>query len=361
MATRRAPPQVEIQTEAPGLAPEEVESLISLPIESAVNGTPGVETVRSSSGVGISAVKVIFNWGTDIYQARQLVTERLQQASQKLPENIEPPQISPISSPIGTVLSYAFTIDSEQGKAKTDMMEVRQFVDLVVTNRLLAVPGVSQLITYGGDVRQYQVLVDPAKLKAFNVSLEQVTAAARKANNNAAGGFLMDPDKELLIRGIGRVTAIEDLQKSVVTARDGTPVLLRDIADVEIGAALKRGDGSFNTQPAVVVMVNKQPQADTPTVSRAVEAAMAELKPSLPANVKYTVTFRQQNFIDDAIQNVTSSLRDGTIIVLIILLMFLMNWRTAIITLSAIPLSVLIGMMILSFFGQGINTMTLGG
>ncbi len=355
-----APPQVEIQTEAPGLAPEEVESLISLPIESAVNGTPGVETVRSSSGVGISVVKVIFNWGTDIYQARQLVTERLQQASQKLPENIEPPQISPISSPIGTVLSYAFTIDSEEG-TKTDMMEVRRFVDLVVTNRLLAVPGVSQLITYGGDIRQYQVLVDPAKLKAFNVSLEQVTAAARKANNNAAGGFLIDPDKELLIRGIGRVTEIEDLQKSVVTARDGTPVLLRDIADVEIGAALKRGDGSFNTQPAVVVMVNKQPQSDTPAVSRAVEAAMAELKPSLPANVKYTVTFRQQNFIDDAIQNVTSSLRDGTIIVSIILLMFLMNWRTAIITLSAIPLSVLIGMMILNFFGQGINTMTLGG
>ncbi len=356
-----APPQVEIQTEASGLAPEEVESLVTLPIESAVNGTPGVETVRSSSGVGISVVKVIFNWGTDIYQARQLVTERLQQASQKLPENIEPPQISPISSPIGTVLSYAFTIDSEGGKTKTDMMEVRRFVDLVVTNRLLAVPGVSQLITYGGDIRQYQVLVDPAKLKAFNVSLEEVTTAARKANNNAAGGFLIDPDKELLIRGIGRVTAVEDLQKSVVTARDGTPVLLRDVADVKIGAALKRGDGSLNTEPAVVVMINKQPQADTPTVSRAIEAAMEELKPSLPANVKYTVTFRQQNFIDDAIQNVTSSLRDGTIIVSIILLMFLMNWRTAIITLSAIPLSVLIGMMILNFFGQGINTMTLGG
>ncbi|MGF1676107.1 MAG: efflux RND transporter permease subunit, partial [Rivularia sp. (in: cyanobacteria)] len=330
-----APPQVEIQTEAPGLAPEEVESLVSLPIESAVNGTPGVETVRSSSGVGISVVKVIFNWGTDIYQARQLVTERLQQASQKLPANIEPPQISPISSPIGTVLSYAFTIDGEAGKAKTDMMEVRRFVDLVVTNRLLAVPGVSKLTTYGGDIRQYQVLVDPAKLKAFNVSLEDVTAAATKANNNAAGGFLIDPDQELLIRGIGRITAIEDLQKSVVTARDGTPVLLRDIADVQIGAALKRGDGSFNTQPAVVILIDKQPQADTPTVSRAIEAAMAELKPSLPANVKYTVTFRQQSFIDDAIENVTSSLRDGTIIVSIILLMFLMNWRTAVITLSA--------------------------
>lgn len=356
-----APPQVEIQTEAPGLAPEEVESLVSLPIESALNGTPGVETVRSSSGVGISVVRIIFNWGTDIYQARQLVTERLQQASQKLPANIEPPQISPISNPIGTILTYAFTIDSEEGKTKTDMMEVRRFVDQVVTNRLLAVPGVSQLITYGGDVRQYQVLVDPVKLKAFNVSLEEVTIAARKANDNAAGGFLIDPDKELLIRGVGRVTGIEDLRKSVVTARDGTPVLLSDVADVQIGAALKRGDGSFNTQRAVVVLIDKQPQADTPTVNRAIEAAMAELKPSLPPNVKYTVTFRQQSFIDDAVKNITASLRDGTIIVSIILLMFLMNWRTAIITLSAIPLSVLIGMMILNFFGQGINTMTLGG
>lgn len=356
-----APPQVEIQTEAPGLAPEEVESLVTLPIESAVNGIPGVETVRSSSAVGISVVKIIFNWGADIYQARQLVTERLQQASQKLPANIEPPQISPISSPIGTILTYAFTIDPQAGATKTDMMAVRRFVDLVVTNRLLAVPGVSQLIAYGGDVRQYQVLVDPAKLAAFNVSLEQVTTAARKANNNAAGGFLIDPDRELLIRGIGRITAIEDLQKSVVTAQNGTPVLLRDIADVKISAEVKRGDGSFNTQSAVVVMVNKQPQADTPTATKAVEAAMEELKPSLPPNVKYTVTFRQESFIDDAIENVTSSLRDGTIIVSIILLMFLMNWRTAIITLSAIPLSVLIGMMILNLFGQGINTMTLGG
>ena len=314
-----APPQVEIQTEAPGLAPEEVESLISLPIESAVNGTPGVETVRSSSGVGISVVRIIFKWGTDVYRARQLVTERLQQVTQKLPENIEPPQISPISTPIGTVLSYAFTVNEDESKTDnaSNMMEVRQFVDLVVTNRLLAVPGVSQLIIYGGDIRQYQVLVDPNKLTAFNVSLEEVTTAARKANNNAAGGFLINPDQELLIRGLGRVTAIEDLQKSVVTARSGTPVLLKDVADVQIGAALKRGDGSFNTQPAVVVMVNKQPQADTPTVSKAVEMAMEELKPSLPKNVEYTVTFRQQNFIDDAIQNVTSSLRNGTIIVLI--------------------------------------------
>ncbi|MBF2009051.1 MAG: efflux RND transporter permease subunit, partial [Chlorogloeopsis fritschii C42_A2020_084] len=332
-----------------------VESLITLPIESAVNGTPGVETVRSSSAVGISVVKVIFKWGTNVYQARQLVTERLQQALQKLPEGVENPQISPISSPIGTVVQYAFTTET------TPMMEVRRLVDRDITNRLLAVPGVSQVIAYGGDVRQYQVLVDPAKLKAFNVTLEEVTAAATGANVNAAGGFLINPDQEIVIRGVGRIDSIEQLGNSAIAARNGTPILLKDIADVRIGAALKRGDGSLNGQRAIVVMVNKQPQYDTPTVTRAIEKAMEEVKAGLPKDVKVTETFRQNNFIDAAIENVTSSLRDGTIIVSIILLMFLMNWRTAIITLSAIPLSVLIGMMILGWFGQGINTMTLGG
>ncbi|WP_392408691.1 efflux RND transporter permease subunit [Chlorogloeopsis fritschii] len=350
-----APPQVEIQTEAPGLAPEEVESLITLPIESAVNGTPGVETVRSSSAVGISVVKVIFKWGTNVYQARQLVTERLQQALQKLPEGVENPQISPISSPIGTVVQYAFTTET------TPMMEVRRLVDRDITNRLLAVPGVSQVIAYGGDVRQYQVLVDPAQLKAFNVTLEEVTAAATGANVNAAGGFLINPDQEIVIRGVGRIDSIEQLGSSAIAARNNTPILLKDIADVRIGAALKRGDGSLNGQRAIVVMVNKQPQYDTPTVTRAIERAMEEVKAGLPKDVKVTETFRQENFIEAAIENVTSSLRDGTIIVSIILLMFLMNWRTAVITLSAIPLSVLIGMLILGWFGQGINTMTLGG
>ncbi|WP_414543434.1 efflux RND transporter permease subunit [Nostoc sp. CCY0012] len=350
-----APPQVEIQTEAPGLAPEEVESLITLPIESAMNGTPGVETVRSSSAVGISVVKVIFNWNTDVYQARQLVTERLQQAQQKLPEGVESPQISPITSPIATVLQYAFTSDT------LPLMEIRRLVDSDVTNRLLAVPGVSQVIAYGGDVRQYQVLVDPAKLQAFNVTLDQVTTAARNANVNAAGGFLINPDQELIIRGLGRIESIEELGKSAIASFNNTPVLLQDVADVRIGAGLKRGDGSLDGQPAVVVMVNKQPHNDTPTVTKAIEQAMTEVKAGLPADVVVTETFRQENFIAAAIHNVTSSLRDGIIIVCIILLMFLMNWRTAIITLSAIPLSVLIGMMILGWFGQGINTMTLGG
>jgi nickel/cobalt tolerance cation efflux system protein len=240
-------------------------------------------------------------------------------------------------------------------------MEVRRLVDRAVTNRLLAVPGISQVIAYGGDVRQYQVLVDPAKLAAFNVSLQQVTEAAAQANVNAAGGFLITPDQEEIIRGVGRIETIEQLAQSVVTARDGKPILLQDIASVQIGAALQRGDGSANGQRAVVVVINKQPLADTPTVTRAVEQAMAEIKAGLPKDVRVLETFRQNSFIESAIANVRDSLRDGIIIVSVILLMFLMNWRTAIITLSAIPLSVLIGLLILSWFGQGINTMTLGG
>ena len=350
-----APPQVEIQTEAPGLAPEEVESLITLPIESAVNGTPGVETVRSSSAVSISVVKVIFGWNTDVYQARQLVAERLQQVQDKLPEGVGTPQIAPISSPIGTILMYALTPQT------TSLMEVRRLVDRDVTNRLLAVPGVSQVIAYGGDVRQYQVLVDPAKLVAFDVSLQAVTEAAAAANVNAAGGFLTTPDQEMIIRGVGRLTSIDELGASVLPGRGGAPVLLRDVAQVSVGAALKRGDGSFNGDRAVIVVVNKQPMNDTPTVTRAVEQAMAEVKSVLPEDVTVTETFRQENFIEASIENVLGSLRDGIIIVSIILLLFLMNWRTAVITLSAIPLSILVGMIILNAFGQGINTMTLGG
>jgi CzcA family heavy metal efflux pump len=350
-----APPQVEIQTEAPGLAPEELESLVTLPIESAINGTPGVTAVRSSSAAGISVVKVIFNWDTDIYQARQLVTERLQQAQSKLPEGVETPQISPTSSPIGTVLQYAFTSQS------TSLMEVRRIVDWQVTNRLLAVPGVSQVVAYGGDVRQYQILVDPAKLRAFNVTLEDVEQAASAANVNAPGGYLITPDREKLIRGIGRIESIEELQQSVITARNGTPVKISDIADVQIGAAIKRGDGSFNGEKAIVVMINKQPQADTPTVTRAIEAAMSEIQAGLPKDIKVTPTFRQENYIDSSIENVREALIEGSIIVALILIPFLMNWRNLAICLTALPLSLLLGVLLLNWLGQGLNTMTLGG
>ncbi|MBW4561516.1 MAG: CusA/CzcA family heavy metal efflux RND transporter [Mojavia pulchra JT2-VF2] len=350
-----APPQVEIQTEAPGLAPEEVESLVTLPIESAINGTPGVTAVRSSSAAGISVVKVIFNWGNDIYQARQLVTERLQQAQSKLPAGVETPQISPTSSPIGTVLQYAFTSQT------TPLMEVRRIVDWQVTNRFLAVPGVSQVVAYGGDSRQYQVLVDPEELKAFNVTLADVEEATAAANINAPGGYLITPDREKLIRGIGRIESIAELQQSVITARNGTPVKISDVADVQIGAAIKRGDGSFNGEKAIIVMINKQPQADTPTVTRAIEQAIAEIKAGLPKDIKVTPTFRQENYIDASIENVREALIEGSIIVAIILIPFLMNWRNLAICLTALPLSLLLGIFLLNWLGQGLNTMTLGG
>ena len=362
-----APPQVEIQTEAPGLAPEEVESLVTLPIESAINGTPGVTDVRSSSAAGISVVKVIFKWDTDIYQARQLVTERLQQAQDKLPENVETPQIAPITSPISTVMMIAFTVEGtahttpKATLSGTSLMELRRIADWQITNRLLAVPGVSQVVVYGGDVQQYQVLVDPNKLQAFNVSLQAVTEAVEAANTNTAGGFLITPDKETLIRGIGRLETLDDLKQSVITARNGTPLRLLDVATVQIGAGVKRGDSSLNGKPAVVVLVNKQPLADTPTVTHAIEAAMQEIQTSLPPDIQVDVTFSQDNYIDASIENVRAALIEGSIIVALILIPFLMNWRNLLVCLVALPLSLLIGVLALNGLGQGLNTMTLGG
>ncbi|MGF1602200.1 MAG: efflux RND transporter permease subunit [Thermosynechococcaceae cyanobacterium] len=353
-----APPQVDIQTEATGLAPEEVESQITVPIESAVNGLPGVTTVRSSSKVGLSMVQVVFDQDADIYKARQSVTERLQQVTSQLPEGAHPPEISPLASPLGTVLQYAFTVN---GQGQTSLMDLRRIVEVTLSNQILSVPGVTDVTIYGGDERQEQVLVDPAKLRSRNVSLTEVTNAARGANSNAPGGFLIGGGQELLVRGIGQVQSISDLQTSVVKVKDGQPILLKDVAEVKTGAALKRGDGSFNGQLAVVMMVNKQPNVDTPTVTKAVEAVMQSLQPNFPADVQLAQTFRQANFIDTAVGNVSASLVQGIVIVSVIMLLFLMNWRTAMITLSAIPLSLLIGLMFMKAFGLGINTMTLGG
>ncbi|RUS94600.1 cation efflux system protein [Trichormus variabilis SAG 1403-4b] len=350
-----APPQVEIMTEAPGLAPEEVESLVTRPIESVINGTPGLETLRSASAVGLSSVRATFSLDTEIYRARQLVTERLQQARSQLPQGVDDPEVLPVSSPLGWTVKYAFTSET------TPMMEVWRIVNWQVKNRLLAVPGVSNIVIFGGDERQYQVLVNPDKLKAFNVSLDDVTKAAQAANANAPGGFLITPDQETLVRGVGRIESIEQLKKSVIKAKNGTPILLEQVADVQIGAALKRGDGSFAGKKAVILTVNKQPAADTPKVTKAVETAIEEIQVGLPKDVKITTTFRQEDFIEASLKNVEEALRDGTIIVCVILILFLMNWRTVIISLSAIPVSLLLGMMILNWTGQGINTMTLGG
>ncbi|PSM50343.1 CusA/CzcA family heavy metal efflux RND transporter, partial [Chroococcidiopsis sp. CCALA 051] len=353
-----APPQVDIQTEASGLAPEEVESQITVPIESAVNGLPGVTTVRSSSKVGLSMVQVVFDQEADIYKARQSVTERLQQVTNQLPEGVQPPEISPLASPLGTILQYAFTV---KGQGQTSLMDLRRLVDSTLSNQILSVPGVTQITVYGGDERQEQVLIDPAKLRSLNVSLTEVTNAARGANSNAPGGFLIGGGQELLVRGIGQVRSIEDLRQSVVKVQGGKPILLQDVAEVQTGAALKRGDASFNGQPAVVMMINKQPDVDTPTVTKAVEALLQSLQPTFPTDVQVARTFRQSNFIDTAIRNVSGSLVEGIIIVSAIMLLFLMNWRTAAITLSAIPLSLLTGLMFMKAFGLGINTMTLGG
>lgn len=353
-----APPQVDIQVEAVGLAPEEVETQITVPIESVVNGLPGVTTVRSSSKVGLSMVNVVFTQDADINTARQAVTERLQQVTNQLPPNAHPPEISPLVSPLGTVLQYAFTVE-ESGQ--TSMMALRRWVAVTVQNQILAVPGVAQVTIYGGEERQEQILVDPEKLRDLNVSLNEVTAAAAGASSNAPGGFLVGGGQELLVRGLGQVQSIADLRQSVVKVRDGQPILLQDIATVQTGAAPKRGDASLDGRPAVVLMINKQPDVDTPTVTQAVEDAIASLQSTLPPDVQITRTFRQSNFIDAAIRNVSGSLLQGVVIVSVILLLFLMNWRTALITLSAIPLSLLVGLLFMQAFGLGINTMTLGG
>ena len=350
-----APPQVEVQTESPGLSPEAVESLVTQPLESAVNGIPGVETVRSSSAVGLSVLRVNFRWGTDTNQARQIVAERLQEAKSKLPEGVAAPEISPTVPPIGTVLQYALTAET------TSLMDLRSLVDHTITNRLLAVPGVSQVLIYGGDLQQFQVMVDPNKLKAANVSMQSVVEAAQNASAKASGGLLIGPDQELVIRGSGQVVSIDDLQQSVITARNGRPIQLQDIAEVRLGAALQRGDASWNGKRAIVIMINKQVMADTPTVTQGVYKAIEEIKPSLPSDAKLNVTFRQGDYILASVNNVRSALIEGSIVVALILIPFLMNWRTLTVCLLDFFLTLLFSLLVCHWFGLGLNTMTLGG
>lgn len=353
-----APPQVDVQTTADGLAPEEVEQRITVPIESAINGLPGVETVRSSSKVGLSMVQVVFGQKADINRARQSVAERLQQIEAELPANASAPAISPLVSPLGTILQYAFTL---KGGGPTTPMELRRIVVTTFNNQILAVPGVSQVTLYGGEEAQQQIQIDPKQLQLRNVSLQAVAEAAAAASSNAPGGFLIAGGQEKLIRASGQASSSEDLADSVVTGRKGQLLRLGDVAEVQLASALKRGDGSFNGKPAVVLMINKQPDIDTPRVTRDVEERIASLSKTLPSDIQVQRTFRQASFIDTAIKNVSGSLIEGIAIVSVVLLLFLMNWRTAVITLSAIPLSLLIGLMLMRAFGLEINTMTLGG
>lgn len=347
-------PTVTIITEPAGLAPEEVEALVTLPIESAINGAPGVLRLRSNSAIGLSLVFAEFEIGTDIYRARQLVTEKLQQV--QMPAGIKPPVLGPVSSAMGEIMLMSLT------SKETSPMELRSLANWVVRPRLLSIAGVSQVTLIGGEQKQFQVLVDPAKLADFGLSLREVSDAVADANANASGGFVTEAQQEYLIRGRGRIYKPEELANSVITVRDGAPILIKNVAEVKFGAAIKRGEGNFNLQPAVVATITKQPTANTLETTEKIEEAIAALKASLPADVKIeTKAFQQADFIKRAIYNVEEALVVGAVLVLIVLFAFLWNFRTTFISLTAIPLSLLAAILAMRYFGATINTMTLGG
>jgi CzcA family heavy metal efflux pump len=347
-------PTVTIITEPAGLAPEEVESLVTLPIESAINGAPGVLRVRSNSAIGLSLVFAEFELGTDIYRARQLVTEKLQQA--QMPAGVKPPALGPVSSAMGEIMLISLA------SKETSPMELRSLAQWVVRPRLLGIAGVSQVTLIGGEQKQFQVLVDPAKLADYGLSLKEVSDAAAAANANAGGGFVREAQQEYLIRGRGRIFTPEDLAGSVITVRNGAPILVKNVAEVKLGAGVKRGDGAYNLHPAVVATVTKQPAANTLETTRKIEEAIAGLKASLPADLKIeTKAFQQADFIKRAIYNVEEALLIGAVLVLIVLFAFLWNFRTTFISLTAIPLSLLAAILAVRYFGATINTMTLGG
>jgi len=347
-------PTVTILTESHGMAPEEVEALVSLPIEAAMNGTAGVFRVRSNSAAGISIVFVEFNLGTDIYRARQLVTEKLGQV--RLPAGIRPPVLGPISSTMGEIVLISMTSKT------TSAMELRSLADWVIRPRLLGVTGVAQVMIIGGETKQYQVLVDPAKLRDYGLTLKEVSNAVGAANVNASGGFMERPDLEYFVRARGRVNTLEDLGNSVIAVRNSTPILVKNVAEVRIGPAIKRGDGSFNMHSDVVATIQKQPNANTLEVTQQIEAALATLKSTLPDDVTIeTKAFQQAAFIERAVDNVKRAILEGGVLVTIVLFLFLWNFRTTFISLTAIPLSVVTAVLIMTYFGIGINTMTLGG
>lgn len=364
-------PRVVIMTEAQGMAPEEVESLITFPIETAMNGANGVVAVRSSSGVGISVIYVEFDYETDIYTDRQIVAERMQMVQDRLPRNVTP-QLAPISSIMGQVLMLGMWSDDPNVKP----MELRSTADWIVRQRLLTISGVSQVFTMGGERKQFQVLVDPDAMLRLGVTLEQVENAVSSSNGNVTGGYLDRlSHNEILVRSLGRLGSLDDLKKVPITIRDGRPVLLSQVAEVVEGAQVKRGDSSaftrrespqenetlFSGGPAVVLTINKQPGADTRGVTTDVLEAIEELKKTLPETTHIAAVYSQKAFIDRAIENVVEALRDGSILVVIILFLFLFNLRTTLITLTAIPLSLVMTAIVFAIFGFSINTMTLGG
>ena len=350
-------PTVTLLTEAFGMAPEEVEQLVTFPIESAMNGMAGVTRVRSVSGIGLSVVYVEFAWGTDIYLNRQQVTERLGLVREQLPPGITP-QMGPISSIMGEIMLVAIKGDP----AKVNPMQVRELADWVLRPRLLTIAGVSQVIPIGGEVRQYQITPDTIKMEDVGITLEQMEGALKNFATNTSGGFLELHSREYLIRHIGRTTRLEDLQDLVVGYKERQPILLKQVAAVQFGARIKRGDASFDGKPAVILSVQKQPAADTVKLTREIETALQEVAKGWPEGMGAPeILFKQADFIEHSVNNVEEALRDGAIMVAVVLFLFLLNFRTTVISLTAIPLSILITVLVFKYFGLSINTMTLGG
>ncbi len=349
-------PTVTLMTEAEGLAPPEVEQLVTYPIETQMNGLPGVSRVRSVSGVGLSIVYVEFDWGTDIYRNRQQIAERLTLVRAQLPATAVP-QMGPISSIMGQIVLAAVTAPDG-----VSPMEVREAADFVIRPRLLTIPGVAQVIPIGGEVRQFRVAPNPAAMRALGVTLEQVERALAQFGTNSGGGYADQHAREYLIRNIGRTLSMEALAQLVVSNAEGNPIRLHQVADVSYAARFKRGEAGYMGKPAVIISVEKQPDIDTVRLTREVEAALADLSRTLPSGIRAdNILFRQANFIETSIGNVRTVLLEATVVVAVVLFAFLLNVRTTVISLTAIPVSILTAAIVFHFAGLSINTMTLGG
>ncbi|MBG6082850.1 HME family heavy-metal exporter [Rubrivivax gelatinosus] len=353
-------PVVTVMTEAGGMAPEEVEQRVSYPLETALNGMPGVTRVRSSSGVGLSVVYAEFDWGTDVYRNRQLVAERLALVREQMPAGVNP-TMGPVSSIMGEVMLLALPLDASAGAAVTPM-QAREYADFVLRPRLLSVPGVAQVIPIGGERRQLRVEPDGTRMAAAGVSLSQIESALQGFAANAGGGFVDLGGREFLIRHLARTASAEDLQGMAVAWRDGRPVRLEQVARVGFAAGVKRGDAGHDGAPAVILSIQKQPDADTVRVTRDIEAALDEIARARPAGLAAPeVLFRQADFIQASVRNVGEALRDGAVMVAIVLFAFLLSARTTLISLLAIPLSLAVTALVFKALGQSINVMTLGG
>jgi CzcA family heavy metal efflux pump len=349
-------PAVTVVVEAHGMSPTEVETLVTFPLETALNGSPGVRRVRSVSSVGLSVVIAEFDWGTEVLQARQVVAERLQLARASLPPDLPSPQMAPAASVMGEIMFIALT------SARHDPMELKSNADWVLRRRILAVPGVAEVLAIGGDEKQYQVTLVPERLAAYGVTVNQVLEALRGANQNVSAGPVVEGAQEYLVQGIGRVRRIEEIGETAVGLRAGQPVLVRQLGSVAIGKGIVRGTGSHNGQPAVVLAIQKQPGANTLELSGRLERTFAEVQASLPQGMKIeTRIFRQADFIERAIDNLGAALRDGAILVVAIVFAFLVSLRATAVTLVALPLSLAAAVLVLQAFGATINTMTLGG